>query len=123
MEEMITLISQQGYGLVITGVLLVGAVKGIPMFFKWLGEQWEELKEVFKNYIAEQVRTMKEIRESNREITEINREIRNSNVQLISQVFTIGDKVDKVVEEVDGIKTKIEIVDTKIDKVVENIKF
>lgn len=122
MVELITLISTQGIGLVVSGVFLFGLVVGVPKFFKWVGLQCEDLKNMFKNYIGEQIKTMQEVRDTNREIRDSNQEILNSNRELISKVFSITGKVDVIGSKVEDIEDKMGVMDNKIDKIIDEVK-
>lgn len=105
--EIITLISTQGMPIVIVGVILIGIVNGMPKFFKWCGIQWEDIKNVFKSYMNEQVDMMKEVRDSNREIMAENRKLVNTVLNITDQVGTIESKVDGMSEDIKIIKDKI----------------
>lgn len=108
MEEIVTIISSQGIGLVIAATFLFALVRGIPKFFTWLGAQWEELKDVFKSYVNEQIQTMKELSLSNKE--------------LVETVSTITGKVAAIEDKVDSIEGKVGTLDYKMDALIDKIK-
>lgn len=100
-NAILTLIANQGIGLLIAGLCIFALIKGVPKFFAWLSAQWEELKDVFKGYINEQIETMKELSTANKE--------------LVATVSTITSKVD-------AIEDKVEKIDSKVDKLLEKEK-
>lgn len=102
MQEIIALISGQGIGLVIAALVIFALIKGVPKFFKWLSDQWEELKDVFKNYIGKQIETMEELSDANKE--------------LVATVANITGKVDGIEDKIDYIEDKVNEISIKLDK-------
>lgn len=103
MAEFVTLVSTQGLPIVIVSVLLVGIVKGIPKLFSWVAKRLDEIIDVYKSFIQEQVRTMAEIRDESREIYESNR-------NLIEMVVDVTGKVDVIEESVEEMKEDVRII-------------
>lgn len=121
MAEIVTLISTQGMPILVTAVLLIGIVKGVPKFFKWCGVQWEDIKNVFKNYMNEQIEAIKEVKEgnkeilkSNQEIVEMSRSIFKTNEELVGTVIDFTTKVDAIEIKVDDMSEDIKVIKEKI---------
>lgn len=101
MEKLIEMITNQGMGLVIAALVIYGIVKGLPEFFIWLNNQWEELKDVFKDYIGEQIDTMKELSRANKELVATVSNITSKVDTIEVKVKTIDEKVDKLLNKED----------------------
>lgn len=122
MTEIVTLISTQGMPIIVTAVLLIGVIKGIPKFFKWCGIQFEDVKNVFKSYMNEQIEAIKEIKDSNRDILKSNQEI----VEMSRSIFRTNEElVGTVIEfttKVNAISDRTIAIENKVDEVIEEVK-
>lgn len=96
-QEFISLLINNGIGIGITILIVFGLFKGIPKGFTWLGEQWDDLKGVLKNYLQKQTDSIEKIGETCVELSSTNKEL----VGIVNVLSTRMDNVEQKIDEID----------------------